>query len=94
MPHRLGESQATNELLKNAQATPIYDIDEFVGRFGKTDEKLEDELLLFCSNHPTYDEAVRRFGGRVFEYEIEGKIEIKEGRVYPLYYSTNKLTQV
>ena len=84
LPHRLGESEATNELLKNAEATPIYDIDEFVGRFGNIAKEVQDEFLLFCSTHPTYDEAVSRFGGKVFEYELEGKIEIKEGRVYLL----------
>ncbi len=84
LPHRLGESEATNELLKNGFATPIYDIDEFVGRFGQAGRAEDDDFLLFCSGYPTYDEALRKFGGRVFEYELEGKIEIKEGRVFPL----------
>lgn len=84
LPHRLGESQATNELLENGEATPIYDIDAFISRFGVTLEDQEDEILLFCSTYPTYNEAVGRFGGKIFEYELEGKIVIKEGRVYPL----------
>ena len=84
LPHRLGESEATNELLKKDEATPIYDIDAFVGRFREVPKQNEDELLTFCSMHPTYDETVKRFGGKVFEYELEGKITIKEGRVYPL----------
>ena len=84
VPHRLGESEATNELLKNAEATAIYDIDEFVGRFGKHGVEEQDDLLLFCISHPRYDEVVSRFGSKVFEYELEGKIMIKDGKVYPL----------
>lgn len=84
LPHRLGESEATNELLKKGEATAIYDIDAFVSRFGEMGEQEDDELLLFCRKHPAYDEVVSRFGGKVFEYELEGKILIKEGRVYPL----------
>lgn len=83
LPHRLGESEATNELLKKGEATAIYDIDAFVSRFGEIRRQEEDELLLFCSKHPAYDEVVSRFGGKVFEYELEGKIVVKEGRVYP-----------
>lgn len=84
LPHRLGESEATNELLRDNLAKPIYDIDAFVGQFGETKEETEDELLQFCSKHPTYEETLSRFGGRVFEYELEGRIVVKEGRVYPL----------
>ena len=84
LPHRLGESEATNELLKSGEATAIYDIDVFVSRFGEIDRREEDEVLLFCSRHPVYDEALKRFGGKIFEYELEGKIVVKEGRIYPL----------
>lgn len=83
LPHRLGESDATNKLLKEGRAKAIYDIDEFVGNFGEVVE-IEDELLRFCAAYPTYDEAISRFGSKVFAYELEGKIEIKDGRVYPL----------
>lgn len=82
LPHRIGESEATNDLLKEGIATPIYDIDTFVSRFGEIKREEEDELLLFCSKHPAYDEVVSRFGSKVFEYELEGRIVIKEGRVF------------
>ena len=84
LPHRLGESEATNELLAKGEATAIYDIEKFVGRFGKSVTDEQDDLLLFCASNPTYDEVVSRFGAKVFEYELAGKIMIKEGRVYPL----------
>lgn len=84
LPHRLGESEATNKLLKENKATPLYDIDAFVARFGTVQSETEDELLQFCASYPTYDEALDRFGGRLFEYELEGKIMIKDGRVHPI----------
>ncbi len=84
LPHRLGESDGTNALLKEGDATPIFDIDAFVGRFSTDREEIADEFLLFCGTYPSYDEVVSRFGGKVFEYELEGKIIVKEGRVYPL----------
>ena len=85
-PHRLGESSATNELLKNNQAKVIYDIDLFVSRFGKVvqTEKSGDKFLTFCQANPTYDEALKKFPDRVFEAELSGEIEVKNAKVYLL----------
>ena len=83
LPHRLNESEATNDLLKEGIATPIYDIDDFVGLFG-TLQPESDPVLLFCASHPTYEEAVRRFGSEIFAYELEGKIAVKDGKIHPL----------
>lgn len=98
LPHRLDESSGTNTLLKEGKAKAIYDIDKFVSDFcndkiiyphnssyssliseGKTDEFLE-----YCKTAPTYDEALSKYSQRVFEAELEGKIDIKNGRVYLL----------
>ena len=84
LPHRLGESEATNELLAKGEAAAIYDIDEFIGRFGESVADEQDDFLLFCVSNPVYDAVVSRFGAKVFEYELEGKIMIKEGKIYPL----------
>ena len=83
-PHRVGESNATNELLKENKAKAIYDIDLFVTRFGKQQKKQEisDDFLLFCQTTPTYDEALVKFPERVFEAELSGEIEIRNGRVF------------
>ncbi len=81
LPHRLGESRGTNELLKNSLATALYDIDEFVDRFGTKDEESGDEFLEFCKSNPTYEEAIQKFGDRVFEYELDGKISIKNNTI-------------
>jgi len=81
LPHRLGESEGTNWLLKQGLATPIYDIDAFVERFGKIDSDSNDEFLSYCDTLPLYHEAVEKFAGKVFEYECLGKIKIENGRI-------------
>ena len=83
LPQRLGESQATNLLVKDNRAKVIYDIDEFVSRFAK-DEILpveSDEFIEYCKTNPTYDEVLKKFPQRVFEAELSGEIKIVNGRV-------------
>ena len=83
LPHRLGESDGTNKLLANGQAKGIYDIDKFVSQFGNItlDDNLQDDFLQYCKTNPTYDEAVSKYGAKVFEYELGGKIEVKDGKI-------------
>jgi len=84
LPHRLGESEGTQRLLREGLAEPIYDIDAFVAQFGEKSGQLsEDPLLAFCQNHPTVSEAVAKFGEQVYSYELEGKVTIKNLKVYP-----------
>ncbi len=83
IPHRLAESSGTQKLLKEFKAELILDIDEFVARYGTAFES-DDELLLFCRDIPSLSDVVEKFGDRVYEYELEGKVEIKNLRVYPL----------
>ncbi|MEN8304474.1 MAG: DNA-processing protein DprA [Campylobacterota bacterium] len=85
-PHRLGESSATNELLKEKKAKAIYDIDEFVSRFAtvKATEVKKDPFLEFCETAPTYDETVSKYPQKVFEAELNGDIEIRNGKVFRL----------
>lgn len=83
LPQRLGESRATNELLKEGKAEVIYDMDEFVSKFvtSETLETQDDEFIEFCNTNPTYDEALNRYPHKVFEAELSGEIEIQNGRV-------------
>ena len=83
LPHRIGESEGTRRLLREGLAEPIWDVDDFVSQFGEVVEE-EDELLRFCQDIPTLSEVVRRFGDEVYTYELEGKVEIKNLKVYPL----------
>jgi len=83
-PHRLNESQGTNKLLEEGLATAIYDIDDFVKTFDEIMEKKEiksDEFYEFCKNFPRYEDALKLFGDRVFEEELEGNIIVQNGIV-------------
>lgn len=83
LPQRLGESEATNRLIKENRAKVIYDIDEFISRFStNTDSNLfVDEFFEFCSTNPTYDDVLKKFPDRIFEAELSGEIDIVNGRV-------------
>ncbi len=84
LPQRIGESEATNGLLKDGKAEAIYDLDEFVSRFAGIDDDYlakGDEFFDFCNTNPTYDEALAKYSERLFEAELNGEIEIHKGRV-------------
>jgi len=81
-PHRYGESDGTNQLLATNQAKAIYDIDEFVSQFGYISKELiKDDFLEYCKSTPPYSEAIFKYGDKVFEYELLGKIQIQNGKV-------------
>jgi DNA processing protein len=84
LPHRLGESRGTQKLLREGNAELILDIDDFVAQFGEVIPQEEDPLLSFCQKIPSLHEAVAQFGDQVYEYELEGLVEIKNLKVYPL----------
>lgn len=83
LPHRLNESLGTQELLKKGLIEAIYNIDKFIetisGKTLKTENS--DEVLNYCKSNPTYEEAMNKFANKIFEYELEGKIKIENGRV-------------
>lgn len=83
IPHRIGESEGTNALLAEGKAEAIYDIDAFVGKFGMVNSEIDksDPFTLFCARRPTYEEAVVKFGDYIFEAELSGKIQVKNGIV-------------
>lgn len=81
LPHRIGESEGTNLLLKEGEAKAIYDIEEFADSFSVLD-KDEDEFIRFCRESPLYEETLKRFGQRLFEAELEGVVIVKDGRIY------------
>ncbi len=85
LPHRIGESEGTDWLLANGKAEAIYNIDAFVSRFGKLNPLAEesDPFMLYCAAQPSYEEAIIKYAGKVFEAEFEGKIEIKNGVIIP-----------
>jgi DNA processing protein len=86
LPHRIGESEATNKLLAQNKAEAIYDIEKFVAMFCNTQEggrkQQTDPFLDFCATTPTYEEALKRFPAKIFEAELMGQIEVKNAKVY------------
>lgn len=82
LPHRLGESEGTNSLLREGAAQAIHDIDEFVRSLGLSNGQQDgDEILAYLAKHPDYPEAVARFGEKIDEYELEGRIVIQNNRI-------------
>lgn len=83
LPHRINESLGTQELIKKGLIKVIYDIDEFIYNIsGIKNELFEDEILKFCSLNPIYEEAYNKYPNKIFEYELEGKIRVENGKVY------------
>lgn len=83
LPHRLGESEGTWELVRRGDAAIINDIEGFARMFGAVTAKTEsDPLIDFCKHPRKMDDVYREFGEVLYEYELEGKVIIKEGMVY------------
>jgi len=84
LPQRLGESSGTNQLARDSLAKVIYDIDEFVSKFSllqNIEPMIKDDFIAFCTTNPTYDEALAKYPQRIFEAELSGEIEIRNGRI-------------
>lgn len=83
LAHRIGESDGTNKLLEENKAEAIYDVEKFVSKFVDTnvDNSITDDFLEYCKMNPTYEEALQKYGNKVFEYELESKVSINKGRL-------------
>jgi DNA processing protein len=86
LPHRLDESDGTNELLGKGLVKAIYNINDFVLKFSQiqNEDGSLNRFLKYCQTNPTYDEAIEKYGALVFEYELQGKIYIDKGMVFTL----------
>ncbi|MGM0518617.1 MAG: DNA-processing protein DprA [Campylobacterota bacterium] len=86
IPHRMNESLGTQELIEQGICEPIYNIEKFIDSLGgitTLKSEVKDEFLEFCKTNPTLEEASLKYQEKIFEYELLGKIFIKDGRVYP-----------
>ncbi|MBP5779407.1 MAG: DNA-processing protein DprA, partial [Campylobacter sp.] len=80
-PQKINESKGTNLLLSQNKANLIYDIDEFCAKFLGDNVKIlpylqNDEILNFIMQNDDFNAVLAKFGDRVYEYELDGKIEI------------------
>jgi len=83
LPHSLDNSYGTNKLLSDNDAKVIYDIEKFSSKYGVGSSSIDkDEFYYMCQKTPTLDEAIERFGDRVYEAELDGIIKIDNGMVY------------
>lgn len=83
LSQRMGESRGTNALVKRGEAKVIYDIDEFIGQICSDSiiDAKRDEFAEFCAKGPSYEKALLKYPGRVFEAELNGEIAVVNGRV-------------
>jgi DNA processing protein len=83
LPHRIRESEGTHQLLAQAKATAIEDMDHFVERISKqTRNTITDTpFLAFCRTSPSYEEVMAKFPSEVYEAELSGIINVRNGRV-------------
>ncbi len=72
IPQRIGESEGTRYLAKENLAEVIWDIDEFCKKLG-----IEDKSKVL-----NYEDAYKQYGEKLFEMELLGEVEIKNGKVY------------
>ncbi|EDM24376.1 DNA-processing protein DprA [Caminibacter mediatlanticus] len=72
IPHRLNESKGTQYLAKENLAEVIWDIDEFCKSLGINEE---NRVLIL-------NEALKKYGDKLYEMEILKEVEIKNGKVY------------
>ena len=86
LPHRAGESEGTNELLASGKAKAIYAPEAFLEELGLAAPapEGEDPVLAYCAAGPAYDDVLARYGDVLLEYELEGKIAVKNGKVQVL----------
>lgn len=82
LPQRMGESSGTNFLLANRKAELIDDYYKFASLFGEVKEqKIDDDIVKFCKDGVSLDDALAKFGDIIYEYELDGLIEISNLRV-------------
>ena len=78
LPQRKGESDGTNSLLEQGKVSLINDFKAFASNFGLVeDSENDDKILKFCKNGVSLDKALAEFSEKIYEYELEGKLEIE-----------------
>lgn len=83
LPHRIRESEGTHKLLCEGKAIAIEEIDSFVAQITKSARNIltDTPFLAYCRTMPTYEEVLIKFPSEIFEAELGGIIEVKNGRV-------------
>jgi DNA processing protein len=84
IPHRIGESNATNKLLKKGDADILLDAQEIIDKFYPSINSKKDltPFMKFCQTNPTYNDALLKFPTEVFEAELNGDIKVEDGYIH------------
>ncbi|BCX79507.1 DNA-processing protein DprA [Campylobacter sp. 19-13652] len=89
LPQRLSESRGSNMLLEQGKASLLADFEAFSDKFASNKKALKaqlkdsnDEILRYCKDGAMLDDMLAKFGDIIYEYELDGKIEIKNLRVF------------
>ena len=83
LPHHLRQSEGTHWLCARGHAAAIEEIDSFVAHISKTalNTQKDTPFVAFCRTLPTYEEVIVKFPNEIFQAELLGVIEVKNGRV-------------
>lgn len=83
LPHRIRESEGTHRLLAQGKATAIENIDDFVSHISNKTRNMttDSPFLAFCRTLPSYEEVMLKFPKEIFEAELSGIVDVKNGRV-------------
>lgn len=83
LPHHLRQSEGTHWLCARGHASAIEEIDTFVAYISKTAQNTQKDtpFIAFCRTLPTYEEVMTKFPNEIFQAELMGIVEIKNGRV-------------
>lgn len=83
LPHRLHESAATRKLLSEGKASAIDDVDRFVEQISERGKQLiaDSPFIAYCRTNPTYEDVITHYPNDIFEAELGGLIEVRNGRV-------------
>ncbi len=83
LPHRIRESEGTHRLLSQGRAMAIEEIDSFVAMITSSALNTinDSPFISYCRTMPTYEEVIARFPSEIFEAELGGIIEVRNGRV-------------
>ncbi|MCX2682290.1 DNA-processing protein DprA [Campylobacter sp. MIT 21-1685] len=81
LPQRMNESKGTNILIEEHKAELLSDFEIFAQKMGFLVNQKNDEFLEFCRKGVSVEEALKLYGDKLYEYELEGKIEIDGVRI-------------
>ncbi|MDD5212435.1 MAG: DNA-protecting protein DprA [Sulfuricurvum sp.] len=84
LPHHIRESEGTHRLLLEGKAKGIEDIDLFVAQISKSalNTMNDTPFVAYCRSMPTYEEVIAKFPSEIFEAELGGIVEVRNGRVF------------